>query len=329
MKAVQIRRTGGAEVLEYVDTPTPRPGPGEVLVKAHAIGVNMPDVMVRAGSYPTPPPMPAILGLEMSGVVAEVGPGVEGLKAGQAVYVSAREMDKRAGCYAEYMVAPEAALYVVPESLDLDFVATLAGYQVAYLLLNAATRGFTYDSVLVQAAAGGIGSAIVELAHAAGKQVVALVSSDEKIETAMECGATLALNYRAEDLTAQIATATSGRGIDLILDPIGGPGLATLFDHLAPLGLVVMFGFLEGRPENLGQPIFKHAFRSPAVRLFSMHTFDLMPQVRRDATNDLLRLMADGAIRPRIHGRLPLSEAARAHIMLEQRQVKGRLLLKP
>jgi len=329
MKAVQIQRTGGAEVLEYVDLPTPTPGPAQVLVKAHAIGVNMPDVMVRAGAFPTPPPLPAILGIEMSGVVVEAGAQARRFKVGQPVYVSARELDQRGGCYAEYIAVAEDALYPVPDGVDLDMVVTLAGYQVAYLLLHAATRGFAYDSVLVQAAAGGIGSAIVELAKSAGKQVIALVGSEEKIATALALGADVALHSRDRELKAKIAAATGGRGVDLILDPVGGAGLAELFDHLAPMGLVVMFGFLDGRPGNLSEPIFRHAFRSPAVRLFSMHTFDLDPEIRRDATVELLRLMQTGAVKPRIHGRLPLSEAAQAHTLLEHRKVSGRLILKP
>ena len=329
MKAILIERTGGPEVLQYVDVPTPVAGPGEVLVKAHAIGVNMPEVLVRRGVYAWMPPLPAIPGIEMSGAVVETGAGVRTLRVGQPVYVSARELVHRGGCYAEYIAVPEAAASALPDGVDLDAAATLAGYQVAYHLLHSATRGFQYESVLVQAAAGGIGSAIVQLARAAGKRVIALAGSDEKVKFALDQGAAVAINYRGEGLPSRIAGATDGKGVDLILDPVGGPRFGQLFDYLAPLGLVVLFGQLEGSPDDVMAGMRRHPGKSPALRLFSMHAFDGDPAGRRSATAALLQMLEDGVIRPRIHERLPLAEAGRAQAMLESGKVMGRLLLTP
>ena len=149
-----MTRTGGPEVLEYVELPTPEPGADEVLVKAHAIGVCMPETYVRKGTYKWMPKLPAIPGIEMSGTVVKTGPGVRSLRVGQPVFVSAREFEERAGCYAEYVKAPEHKVYPVPEGVDLDQVAGLANYQVAWHLLNSALKGFEYESVLVMAAAG-------------------------------------------------------------------------------------------------------------------------------------------------------------------------------
>ena len=329
MKAIRIETTGGPEVLDFVELPTPVGGPEDVLVKAHAIGVNMPEVLVRRGTYGWMPPLPAIPGIEMSGVVVAAGASVRTLQVGQPVYVSARELVHRGRCYAEYIAVAERAVYAVPPGVDLDAVATLSGYQVAHHLLHSATRGFRYESVLVQAAAGGVGSAIVQLARAAGKRVIALAGSDTKAAFALRQGATAAINYHAATLNEQIWAATEGKGVDLILDPVGGPRFAELFAHLAPLGLVILYGSLAGWPGPEVLPAMRKSGGSPALRCFSMHTFDDDPGPRRAATNALLEMLRNGTIRPAIHERVPLAEAARAHTLLESGAVMGRLLLRP
>src|SRR5688572_24435862 len=154
MKAIQITETGAPEVLKHVELPTPKPGPGEVLVKAHAIGVCMPETLVRKGTYRWMPPLPVIPGIEMSGTVVEAGSGVTTLRTGQSVWVCAREFKERGGCYAEYVTARAELLYPLPDGVDLDQAAGLANYQVAWHLLNSALKGFQYDSALVIAAAG-------------------------------------------------------------------------------------------------------------------------------------------------------------------------------
>jgi NADPH2:quinone reductase len=330
MKAIRLERPGGPEALQYVDVPTPKPGAGEVLVKAQAIGVCWPEVLVRRGTYAWMPPLPAIPGIEMSGVVAETGPDVSALEVGQSVYVSARELPHRAGCYAEYIAVDEQVPYLVPEGVDLDLAAALANYQVAYHVLHSATRGFRFDSVLVQTAAGGVGSAAVQLARAAGKRVIAIAGSDEKCKFAIEQGADVAINYRDGDVKARVATATGGAGVDLILDAVAGPRFPELFDHLAPLGLIVLYGALDGpAPADLMAAMRRRPGASPALRVFSIHAFDRDRTARRRATDVLMDLLARGEIRPAIHARFPLAEAGRAQALLESGKVLGKLLLKP
>ena len=330
MKAIRLEKVGGPEMLEYVDVPTPVPGTGQVLVKAHAIGVCWPEVLVRRGTYAWMPPLPAIPGIEMSGVVAETGPGVSALAVGQAVYVSARELPHRAGCYAEYIAVGEGVPYVVPRGVDLDLAATLANYQVAYHLLHSATRGFRHESVLVQTAAGGVGSAAVQLARAAGKRVIAVAGSDDKCTFALGQGADVAINYRREDVKARVAEATGGSGVDLVLDAVAGPRFPELFDHLATLGLIVLYGALDGPPPaDLMAAMRRRPGTSPALRQFSIHAFDHDRDARRQATGALLDLLAKGAVTPAVHARLPLREAGRAQALLEGGTVLGKLLLKP
>jgi NADPH2:quinone reductase len=330
MKAIRLERPGGPEALEYVDVPTPRPGAGEVLVKAHAIGVCWPEVLVRRGTYAWMPPLPAIPGIEMAGTIAETGPGVNTLRVGQPVWISARELPHRAGCYAEYIAVGEHVPYVVPPGVDLDLASALANYQVAYHVLHSATRGFPYESVLVQTAAGGVGSAAVQLARVEGKRVIAIAGSDAKCKFALEQGADVAINYRSADVKAEVAAATGGAGVDLILDAVAGPRFPELFDHLAPLGLIVLYGALDGpAPADLMAAMRRRPGASPALRVFSIHAFDHDREARRKTTGALLDLLATGAIRPAIHARLPLREAGQAQALLESGQVLGKLLLKP
>lgn len=331
MKAIQISRTGGPEVLQYVEVPTPRPTPSQVLVRAHSIGVNMPEVLVRRGVYRWSPPLPAIPGIEMSGMVESVGAAVRGFRVGQPVYVSARELAQRGGCYAQYIAVDETALYALPERMDLEAAATLSGYQVAWHLLNNATRGFRFETVLVTAAAGGIGSACIQLARAAGKRVIAVVSSEEKQAFARSQGAEAAINYRSEDVTARVKEATGGRGVDLLLDSVAGKDFARWFDCLDILGMVVLYGRIGGMPDpaSVFSAMDNQMGRSPALRLFSMHAYDDDPKARHACTAALLDLLGRGAIRPAIHERLPLAQAARAHELLEGGKVIGKIVLKP
>jgi NADPH2:quinone reductase len=330
MKAIQIRRTGGPEVLELVDLPTPEPGPGEVVVRAHSIGVGMPDVLVRTGRYQWAPPMPAVLGIEMSGHVSAVGAGVEDLRVGDTVFASARELPVRGNCYAEYLRAPARAIYRLPAGVDLEAAACLSNYQVAWHLLNSATNGYRFESVLVWAAAGGVGSAVVQLARLAGKQVIALAGSPVKCAFALEQGAHHCIDYKADDIGARIAELTGGRGVDLILDPVGGPDFHRNFRWVAPLGLVVNYGLLQGRADPSYAAVMQERFGdSLGFRFFSMHVFDEQPERRRAAMRELLPLLAQGKVRPRIFERLPLAHARRAHELFDSGGVIGKLLLKP
>jgi NADPH:quinone reductase len=330
MKAIQFERPGPPEVLRYVELPKPVPGRGQVLVRAHTIGLSMPEVLVRRGSYKWMPPLPAIPGIEMTGTVAELGEGVSSFVVGDPVFVSARELPVRGGCYAEYLAADAAALYRLPPQIDLEKAAALSNYQVAWHVLYSATHGFSYESVLVTGAAGGIGSAIVELGKAAGKKMIGLVDTDDKAQFVLAHGGAGAINNTRENVTEAVRGLTNGAGVDLILDSIGGPKFAEHFDRLAPFGLVVSYGQLDGMPQGdaLGA-MTRRMGDSLGLRIFSMHMFDDDRERRRAATAKLIDLLAAGGIDPVISLRLPLAEAARAHALMEKGQILGKLVLKP
>lgn len=330
MKAVRIARTGGPEVLDYIEVPTPRPGPGEVLVRTEWMGVGIPDILVRTGKYLWMPPLPAVIGIEAAGRIAELGKDVDAALRDRPVFVSARELPVRGNCYAEYIRVPASAVYFIPEGVDLALAACLSNYQVAWHLLNSATQGYRFASVLVWAAAGGVGSAAIQLAKAAGKRVIAIAGGAEKCARARAHGADATIDHKSEDVGQRVHDLTAGQGVDLILDPVGGPAFGKNFAYLAPLGLVINYGLLDGPPDpSYAQAIYARFGDSLGLRFFSMHVFDGKPERRRAAMQELLPLLAEGRIRPDIAARLPLAEARRAHELLESGTALGKILLQP
>ena len=332
MKAILLSRTGDPSVLEYTHVPTPHPQPGEALVKADTIGVSRPELLVRRGTYQWMPPLPAIPGIEMSGTVVELGPGGGNLKIGQKVYVTARELPVRAGCYAEYIAVPQHALFRLAADTDLEAAACLSNYQVAWHLLHTATRGASGKTVLIHSASGGLGSAAVQLAQLANMMAIGVVGTPEKAKALRDFGAEHVIDASTEDVAARVKEITNGVGVDLILDAVGGRGFAQNIAMLAPFGLAVSYGRLQGPPETNMMAALESGpgyLNSGAFRVFSMHTLDDKPLLRAESMNYLITRLAEGKIRPLIHAKLPLSEARRAHEMLESREVIGKILLKP
>ena len=326
MRAVEVVRAGGPEVLETVERPTPTPGEGEVLVRAHAIGVGKPDVLFRTGVYRWMPPLPAVPGSEMSGHVAALGAGVHGLAVGQRVLV----YHFRGGCYAEYAAVPAASVTPLPDAIDLDDAVSMPNYQVAWALLNEAARGIAPRTVYVNGAAGGIGCAVIQLCRRAGIAVIAGASSAAKCAFAHAQGATHTIDYGSESVVERVLAITEGHGAELILDHIVGPNFTDNLRMLAPLGLIVSFNALGGFPEkDLFRELRAHLPRSPAVRCFTMHSYDHMPEAKQRMMAEIIRLFASGDVRPPVYQRVPLAEARRAHAMLDAREVLGKLLLAP
>jgi NADPH:quinone reductase len=180
MRMIQFDAPGPPNVMQCLDVPIPEPKAGEVLIRAHAIGVGMPDVLIRTGTYNFMPPLPAVPGQELSGTIERVGTGVTTRRPGQRVYTSARERPHRGGHYAEFVSTPADATFLLPDTVTFDAAATLANYQVAYHLFKDAVCLRKGQSVLIYAAAGGMGNALIYLAKAADLVVIGVVSSEEK-----------------------------------------------------------------------------------------------------------------------------------------------------
>jgi NADPH:quinone reductase-like Zn-dependent oxidoreductase len=326
MKAIQIEKTGSWEVLKYKEVETPATGPSQVRVKTAAISVNFADIMLRTGSYPTMPPFPAIPGLECSGTIDSVGENIKELKTGQPVIVFGPN------CYAEYVLADTAEVVPVPEGIDLDDAAVLTvNYLTAYHMLHSLAGINKGQTVLVYAAAGGVGTAVTQLSKPGGFTVIGLTSTDEKSAFAQSQGADYNINYKREDVVARVKEITNGSGVDLILNSVAGDTFARDFEVLAPLGQIIWFGFAAGPPEeNLVELLQTHFTKSVGIRAFVIYT---IAQIRQDLMRHsyelLFRYLKEGNIKPHIHERIPLAEAPRAHRLLESGSVTGKLILKP
>src|SRR5215469_6667050 len=329
MKLVQFRSPGPPSVLQCLDVPVPEPKAGEVLIRAHAIGVGIPDTLIRAGTYSHMPPLPATPGTELSGIIEKVGDGVASRRVGERVYASARERPQRGGHYAEYVATPAEATFVLPDRVDLDAAAALANYQVAYHIFNDAVHLRKGESVLVHAAAGGMGNALIDLAKAAGLMVIGVAGGQEKARFARELGADHVIDRKGENVAARVAEITGGHGVDAIIDPVAGPTIPGNIALLAPCGVLVIYGGLGGKaPLDLEQTLRARG-NSPAIRHFTIHTWDRLVEERRAGMRAIIDMLAAGKLHPRIHAVLPLAQAARAHEMLESGAVLGKLLLRP
>jgi NADPH:quinone reductase len=329
MRLIQFREPGPPAVMQCLDVPIPEPGPGEVLIRANAIGVGMPDCLIRAGTYSAVPPLPATPGTELAGVIEKVGPGVTTRRKGERVYTTARERPHRGGHYAEYVTTPAEATFILPDAVDFEAAATLANYQVAYHIFNDALRLGKGETVLIFAAAGGMGNALIDLAKAADLRVIGVVSSAEKARFVRDLGADHVVNRKESKVGERVTEITHGRGVAAIIDPVAGPGFADNIEMLTPCGTLLIYGALGGQAplELLSSPRLRK--NSPAVRHFTIHTWDHLVEERRAGIRALIDMLAAGKLHPRIHARLPLSEATRAHEMLESGAVVGKLLLLP
>lgn len=330
MKTVIIRKTGGPEVLEPADIALPAVGKGEVLVNAAAIGVGWPDVLIRTGKYKWMPPLPTSPGSDLSGQIAAIGEGVTKLKVGQKVLVTARELAQRGGCYTESMVVPESAPFPLPDTADLDEAACLPNYQVAWAMLRDVLQARKLRSIFISGAAGGVGSAAVQIARHLDLTVIGSVSTAEKERFAREQGADHIVNYRTENPLNRVLALTDGRGVDLVLDHVGGAGLFDGLKMLAPWGTLVSFNAVAGNPpSDIFAEMRNLLTKSLTLRCFSMHTLDADPVLRRQIMSEVIEMLGRGAIRPVVSAKLPLHDAAEAHRRIERGDSLGKILLVP
>ena len=326
MKAVQIQTYGGPEVVEIIDIPVPEPAPGQVLVKAHTFGLGYPDVLLRTGVYKWKPALPSILGNEMSGHIEALGPGVTGFEIGQPVLV----FGTGGGRHSEYNAVDTGLVTALPPSVDLEAAVSIPNYLVAWAMLHGVARTGDVKAIYVNGAAGGMGTAILDMCREAGIETIAGTSSDEKCAFATRLGAIGTVNYSTENIAEKVKEITGGRGVDVSFDQLGGPDLVRNLDMLAPMGLVILYNALAGPPDDdLYAGLRERRGSSLGVQCFSLHAFDEQPERKAEIFAALIEKFAAGAYAPPVYDRLPLDEARRAHELMDNRAILGKLLLKP
>lgn len=329
MKAVQLQVTGGPEVLSLVDLPLPLPGPGEVRVRAHAIGAGGPDVLIRNGTYKWMPPLPAVPGNELAGVVDAVGPGASRLAVGDRVLVSARELPQRGGCYVQAICVAEAVPFLLPDSIPFDDAVSLGNFQLALALL-ASNGNLPAQSILVPGAAGGVATALAQVARSRGLRVIGTASTPEKRAFALENGVTDLVDGDVQALPQRVMDLTGGRGVDLAFDHVGASLFIACLRSLAPSGMAVSYNILAGPPSSdVFDELRKLLAKSLAIRTFSIHAVDADIAQRRGLMEQAIALMATGQVRAPRAMRMPLAQARQAHELLDSGGTLGKLVLIP
>jgi NADPH2:quinone reductase len=313
---------GGPEVLKWEDVPLPEPGPGEALIHQSAIGLNYIDVYFRTGLYKVPG-FPAVIGQEGAGIVTALGPDVTSVSVGDRVAYAGP-----IGAYASNRVIQADRLVKLPESIDFSAAASmmLQGLTVQYLLHRTypVKRG---ETILVHAAAGGVGLILCQWAHALGARVIGVVSTEAKAELARQNGAhEVLIGY--QNLAAEVKRLTAGEMVPVVYDSVGKDSFASSLDCLAPLGLMVTFGNSSGPvpPVDPGMLAAKGSLfmTRPTLATYTAKRADL----ERMAA-DLFAVMARGAVKAAVHQTFPLRDAAAAHAALEARATTGSTVLIP
>jgi len=325
---IGIDRYGDAGVLRRVDAPVAPPGAGEVRIRQTAVGVNFVDIYFRTGAHPLPA-LPDALGVEAAGVVDAVGPGVSALRLGQRVLVSARELAQRGGCYAEAICVPQAAPFVLPDSIRFEDAVSLGNFQLALAMLSS-NGNLPAASILVPGAAGGVATALVQVARDRGLRVIGTASTPEKRSFALANGAHEVVESDPQGLTEKVMQLTDGRGVDLAFDHLGGALFIACLRALAPCGMLVSYNIVNGPPAgDVFQELRKLLGRSLAVRTFSIHAIDADAKQRRGLMETAIALMAEGRVRAPKVTSFALSEARRVHELLDSGGTPGKIVLRP
>ena len=322
MKAIQVSRVGGPEVLTLVDVPVPSPKPNEAVVKIHVAGVNFIDVYFREGRYPAA--LPFVNGQEASGVVTDVGSDVTTVQRGDRVaYTSA------VGSYAEYAAVPEQRLVKIPDELDFEqAAAAMLQGMTAHYLLYSAYKLQSGETALIHAAAGGVGLLLVQMAKKIGGRVIATVGTHEKAQLAREAGADEIIVYTEADFETETRELTEGKGVHVVYDGVGKDTFDKDLNVLRPRGYLVLFGGASG-----AVPPFDLIKLSQKGSLYVTRPTLAHYTATRDElewrAHDVMQMIVRGDLKLRIHKTYPLAEAQQAHRDLEGRKTTGKLLLKP
>ena len=323
-KTILIEHTGGPEQLKLVDVEVGQPGPGEIRIRHHAIGLNYIDVYQRSGVYPFP--MPLKLGMEGAGIVEAVGEGVTHLKAGdRAAYAS-----NPPGSYCEVRVMPAKCVCKLPDTISFETGAAmmLKGLTAQYLLKRTLPQGGLHagDYVLFHAAAGGVGLIACQWAKAMGLQLIGTAGSDAKCALAKEYGAAHAINYNTEDFLPRVKEITGGKGVKVVYDSVGKDTWDKSLDCLSPLGLMASFGNASGAPAPFAPGILG-AKGSIYVTRQTLFTHIATREATQVMADDLFDAVTSGKVKIRIDQRYPLAQVQDAHRALEARQTTGCTIL--
>jgi len=321
MRAVEITKPGGPEVLKPADRPKPVPKENEILVKVAAAGVNRPDVLQRSGNYPVPPGASDLPGLEIAGEV--VGGSTKHFKPGDKVCALVA-----GGGYAEYCVAPEAQALPVPKGFTLAQAASLPEtFFTVWSNVYDRAKLAAGESLLVQGGSSGIGVTAIQMAAALGNRVFATAGSDEKCAACLRLGAAAAFNYRTQDFEKEILGATGGKGVNVILDMVGGDYVPKELKCLAEDGRLVFIAYLRGPKTELNIDAVMRRLLTISGSTLRPRPVEFKGAIAHSLREKIWPLIESGRIKPEIYKTFPLEQAADAHRLMETSQHIGKLVL--
>lgn len=323
MRAVEVSTPGGPEVLKPVERPLPSPKPGEILIKVAAAGVNRPDVLQRTGNYPVPPGASDLPGLEVAGEVVAVGPSANTWKVGDKVCALVH-----GGGYAEYCVAPEVTALPFPKGFSATEAASLPEtFFTVWGNVYERAKLAPGESLLVQGGSSGIGVTAIQMARATGNRVFATAGSDEKCAACVRLGAEKAFNYKTQDWAAELKAATGGKGVDVILDMVGGDYVPKELKILADEGRLVFIAFLRGPKTELDINEVMRRRLTISGSTLRPRTVEFKGYLAKRLREKIWPLLDAGKIRPEIYKTFPLAQAADAHRLMETSQHIGKIVL--
>jgi NADPH2:quinone reductase len=323
MKCIEISKPGGPEVLVITERPTPAPKADEILVKVAAAGVNRPDVLQRMGKYPVPPDASDLPGLEIAGAIVALGSSAARFKVGDKVCALVH-----GGGYAEYCVAPEVQALPIPKGLSALEAASLPEtFFTVWSNVYDRARLAPGESLLVQGGSSGIGVTAIQMAAAMGNRVFATAGSDEKCAACVKLGSEMAINYRTQDFGAEIKAATGGKGVDVILDMVGGAYVPRELKCLAEEGRLVFIASLGGAKAEID--IFEIQRRRLVITGSTLRPrpVEFKGAIARSLQEIIWPLIEAGRIKPVIYKTFPLAQASEAHRLMESSQHIGKIVL--
>ena len=323
MRAVEITKPGGPEVLKLADRPIPTPRENEILIKVQAAGVNRPDVLQRTGNYPVPPDASDLPGLEVAGEVSKTGSAVRNFKPGNRVCALVH-----GGGYAEYCVAPELQALPNPKGLTPIEAASLPETFFT-VWSNVYDRGRLApgETLLVQGGSSGIGVTAIQMAAAMGNRVFATAGSDEKCAACVRLGAERAFNYRTQDFEKEVIAATGGKGVNVILDMVGGDYVPRELKCLAEEGRLVFIAYLRGPKTELNIDAVMRRRLTLTGSTLRPRPVEFKGAIARSLREKIWPLLEAGRIKPEIYKTFPLEQAADAHRLMESSQHIGKIVL--
>ncbi|WP_120997197.1 quinone oxidoreductase family protein [Stutzerimonas urumqiensis] len=323
-KRIQFSRHGGPDVLELIERDVPTPGPGEVLVRNHAIGLNFIETYFREGLY-APPALPSSLGTEGAGVVEAIGEGVEGFRPGDRVAYATGPL----GAYGEHHVLPARHLVRLPDAMSFEHAAAvmLKGLTVQYLLRQTAPLEGG-ETILFHAAAGGVGSIACQWANALGVRLIGVVGSAEKAQRAQRLGAWATIDHSRENVVERVRELTDGKGCPVVYDSVGKSTWETSLDCVAPRGLLVSFGNASGPVTGVNLGVLAQKGSLYVTRPV-LAGYANTPERLQAMADELFEMILSGKIEVEIGQRYPLAEAGRAQTALASRQTTGSTILLP